>query len=192
MAQQIELTIVDDKIKVITPYNADFVAKARNLRGKWADGAWWFDDSIEEYVKEVMLEYFGTTGETPYENCTLQISDYSQREYGGPCILFGRIIARAWGRNSNAKLGDDVVFISGDYTSSGSSRNWCTALESATFLMKNFPKPSLELPNVKRAIEEGWCVVKEDKKKRKKEEVEADIESCKLRLIELEEELRNV
>lgn len=191
MTQSIQLTIVDDKIKVVTPYNEGFVQKCRNLRGTFKGGAWWFDDSILDYVREAMINFFGTTGETPFETCTLLITNFSDYEGCGPVILFGRTIARAFGRDSGAWLGDDVVFISGTYTSRGSVKNWNTTVSNATFEIKNFPIPSLELPEVKKAIQEGWCEVKYSKKKRPSSEIEAEIEALKIRIVELENELTN-
>ncbi|MDR0753891.1 MAG: hypothetical protein LBF04_00685 [Prevotellaceae bacterium] len=189
--QEIQLEIIDDKVKVTTPYHSTFVARARNLRGTWKNGAWWFDDSLLDYVREVLIEYFGTTGETSYETCTLLIKNFNDDCYTGPVTLFGRTVARAWGRDSGAKLGDDIVFLSGIYKSGGSVKNWRTEVENATFELHNFPVPSLELPAVKAAVEAGWCEVKQAKKKRSKEEIQADINVCKARLQELETELNN-
>lgn len=190
MCQSISLKIINGKVKVVTPYNEGFVSKCRNFRGIFKDGAWWFDDSIIDYVRDAMIEYFGTTGETPYETCSLLISDFSDYKNAGPVTLFGRSIARAFGRDSGAKLDDDIIFISGKYGSGGSVKNWCTEVENATFEIQNFPVPSLELPEVKKAIEEGWCKVKYSQKKRRREDIEADILSCKERLSELEKELQ--
>lgn len=188
--RQIELTIVGDQVKVVSPYNAVFVQKARNLRGEWKEDAWWFDDSILEYVREMMLEIFGTTGEEAYEECTLLIKDYTKRADRGPVVLFGRTIAKAWGRDSGAKLSDDIVFILGKYSSGGSMKNWTTDVVDATFEIRNFPKPSLELPDVKAAIEAGWCIVKEaKKKKRDREEILSEIASLKERIELLRKEL---
>lgn len=188
---KINLTIVDDKVKVESPYNEKFVNRARNLRGSWRGGAWWFDDSIIDYVRELMMECFGTTGETPYDECELLVSNFSDFSGCSPVVLFGRTIARAYGRDSGARLGDDIVLISGNYNSGGSVKNWRTEIRDATFIIKNFPVPSLELPSVKTAIKEGWCEVKYPKKKRKLEDIQADIEKYKSILDELEKELND-
>ncbi len=188
MSQAIQLTIVDDKVKVVSPYNAEFVQKCRNLRGTFKAGAWWFDDSIIDYVREAMLNFYGTTGEIPYENCTLLITDFSDCEGCGPVVLFGRTIAKAFGRDSGARLGDDIIFITGTYNSGGSVKNWNTDVRNATFEIHNFPVPSLELPEVKKAIEEGWCKVKYPRKKRDPELMLKEIEELKTRIVELEKE----
>jgi len=189
MSQQISLQIIDDKVKVVTPYNAQFVQKCRNLRGTFKGGAWWFDDSILDYVREALIQYFGTTGETPFETCILLIKEWSDSKYGAPVTLFGRQIARAFGRDSGARLGDNIVFISGEYDSGGSVKNWSTVVSNATFEIHNYPVPSLELDEVKAAIEAGWCEVKISKKKRPIAEIEAEIEALKVRITELEKEL---
>lgn len=189
MSQSIQLTIEGDKVKVVTPYNEAFVAKCRNLRGKFSNGAWYFDDSIIDYVREAMLEFYGTTGETTYENCTLLVIDFSSCVGRGPVVLFGRTIAKAFGRDTGARLGDDIVFISGKYDSSGSVKNWSTDIRNAIFEIHKFPVPSLELPSVKAAIEAGWCEVKYSKKKRPIAEIETEIEALKTRIVELQNEL---
>ncbi len=162
MSQEIKLEIIDDKVKVSTPYNADFVQKCRNFRGKFikSENAWYFDDSIIDYVREAMIEFFGTTGEAPYEDCSLLIENYTESAGCRPVVLFGRTIARAFGRDSGAKLGDDIIFVSGEYDSGGSVKNWATCVTNATFEIQNFPLPATELPDVQKAIEEGWCKIK--------------------------------
>jgi hypothetical protein len=189
MKQPISLEIIDDKVKVTSPFNEGFVSRCRNFRGTFKNGVWWFDDSIIDYVREAMLEYFGTTGETPFKTCTLLIKNYNGYGDKAPVKLFGRTVARAFGRDSGAKLGDDIIFISGEYCSGGSMKNWCTNVRNATFEMHNFPLPSTGLTDVKKAIEEGWCVIKHTHKKRSLEEIEADIKSCRERLSELENEV---
>lgn len=190
--QEIKLTVVDDKVKVVTPYNKEFVNKARNLRGNWKDGAWWFDDSIIEYVSDVMNEIFGTTGEIPFENCTLLVKNFSDFGNRTSVVLFGRTIARAFGRDSGAKLGDGIIFIDGKYNSGGSVKNWGTVVDNATFEIHNFPLPMTEREDVQEAIKAGWCEIKLSKKKRKREEIEAEILQLKEKISLLESELKEV
>ncbi len=191
--QEIKLEINDDQIIVYTPYHAEFVAKARNFRGKWDKprGAWIFDDTIIEHVREAMIQFFGTTGEVPYDNCTLVIENYDASCLTGPVVLFGRIIARAFGRDSGAKLGDDIVLISGSVDSSGSVKNWSTTVNKATLHIKNFPLPGTELPEVKQAIEEGWVKVIRNTKKRPETEIREEITALLARIDELKKELES-
>lgn len=171
MKQDIKLEIVDDKVKVTSPFNAEFVAKCRNFRGKFnkAEGAWYFDDSIIDYVRDAMIEIYGTTGEQPYENCTLLIKNWTGYGNREAVTLFGRTIARAFGRDSGAKLGEDIIFISGSYDSGGSVKNWRSEVDDGTFEIQNFPLPKTETQEVQEAIQEGWCIIKRNGKSEIKE-----------------------
>jgi hypothetical protein len=187
--QEIKLEKIGDKVKVACPNNEKFLKKVHDLRGKWKEKAWWFDGSIIENVREIMLETYGTTGEVPYDNCTLVITNFSDYETLGPVILFGRTIAKASSRNSGAELGKDIIFIKGRYESGGTIKNWATKVYKATFEIQKFPIPSLELEEVKQAIEKGCCKVKKAKKKRSREEIQKEIESLLLQIKKLEDEL---
>lgn len=168
-AIQLEIIEKDGLVKVTSPYNRKFVNKARDFRGQWKNEAWYFDDSIIDYVRELMIECFGTTGEEPYESVDLLIKDFTEYGDRGPVELFGRTIARAWGRDSGAKLGDGIVLIKGDVASSGSVKNWRTRVADADIIIQDFPKPATELPEVQEAIKAGWCEIKEQKKPAKTE-----------------------
>ena len=189
MSQQIKLEIIEDKVVVTSPYHTEFVNRCRRLRGKWSNETWIFDDSILEYVREAMIECFNTTGETPYQNVNLLVKDVDLSEYRAPVNLFGRTIARAWGRDSGAKIGDGIVLIKGEIGSGGSVKNWSTNVIDATFQIQNFPEPSLELPDVKKAIEEGWAEVKLITKKRDPSVIKSEIHKLEERLSQLKKEL---
>lgn len=181
------------KIKVQTPYNAEFVKKARNIRGSWdkETSEWVFDDSVEDYVKDALMECYGTTGEGIVEICSILIKDKYICGDKGPAELFGRTIARAFGRDSGAKLGDDIIWISGDYNSSGSMKNWSTRVDG-TFEIQNFPLPRTEFEDVQKAIQEGWCEIKMPKRKRTQEQIQEDIDKYENILKELREELNSL
>ena len=188
--QAITLEIIekDGQVKVTSPYNAKFVAKARNVRGKWKEDAWWFDDSIIDYVRDLMVTCFNTTGEVPYEEVSLLVKNYTDYASKSAVELFGRTIAKAWGRDGGAKLGEGIIFIDGSYDSGGSVKNWSTDVKDATFEIQNFPLPATELPEVQEAIKAGWCEIKHLKKKRDPEEIMAEIDALKSRIAELEKE----
>lgn len=181
-------------IEVISPYNKEFATKARNLRGKWdaSKSAWIFDESVEDYLRKALLDCFGVTGEEPVEMCSLLINDLTTYADRSAVELFGRTIAKAYGRDSGAKLGDDIIWISGKHKSGGSVKNWRTEVIDATFEIQNFPVERTKFQDVQEAISEGWCEIKISKKKRSREEIAADIEACKIRLSELEKELESL
>ena len=157
---EIKLEHMGNEIKVITPYNSDFVQKCRNLRGEFKQGAWWFRDNIIDYVRNAMLEIYGVTGEEQYEECSLLVKNFTRESTCAAVTLFGRTIARAFGRDSGAKLGDEIILIDGSIDSGGSMKNWSTCVKNATFEIQNFPLPATEKEEIQKAVAEGWCEIK--------------------------------
>lgn len=172
-------------IKVITPYNAGFVQKCRNLRGSFKDGAWYFDDSIEEYVKKALIDTYGVDGTSPVELCTLVVNKFTSSSSCGAVDLFGRTVAIAFGRDSGAKLGDGIILINGSVDSSGSVKNWSTEVRKATFEIQKFPLERTKFDDIQKAIAEGWVEVKIPKKAKPQSQILEEIKFHEDKLAEL-------
>jgi hypothetical protein len=190
----VNLTVNNGQVKVQTPYNAEFVTKAKNLGGKWdtLSKSWIFNESVLDYVKEILLQIYGVTGETTYQTCTLIVKNYSAEIMNNAVELFGRTIARASGRDTGVSLGDGLVWINGKKESGGSTKYWKTIVENATFEIQNFPFERTKFEDVQKAIAEGWCEIKVTESKRSKEEIKSEIAELKEKLAKLEEELNNL
>ena len=190
----VKLTVANGKISVQTTYNAEFVTKAKNLGGKWDNNSksWIFSESVLDYVKEILIQIYGVTGETTYQTCTLVVKNYSAEVVTGAVELFGRTIARASGRDTGVSLGESIVWINGKKESGGSTKYWKTIVENATFEIQNFPFERTKFEDVKKAIAEGWCEIKVTESKRSKEEIKSEIAELKEKLAKLEEELNNL
>lgn len=173
-------------IKVITPYNAEFVQKCRNLRGTFKDGAWFFDDSIEEYVKKALIDTYGVDGTSPVELCTLVVNEFTSSSSCGAVDLFGRTVAIAFGRDSGAKLGDGIILINGYVNSSGSVKNWSTVVKNATFEIQKFPLERTKFDDIQKAITEGWVEVKIPKKAKPQSQILEEIKFHQEKLAELQ------
>lgn len=109
-------------------YNTQLVVRAKELGGKWdaETKTWVFSDLVAAEVEEL---------DALYNDDTIIIDITAQRnicEGRGPVTFCGYVIARAFGRDSGAKLGDDVAQISGRIFSSGSMKNWATEIESGS------------------------------------------------------------
>jgi len=190
----VNLTVNNGQVKVQTPYNAEFVTKAKNLGGKWdtLSKTWIFNENVLDYVKEILIQIYGVTGETTYQTCTLVVKNYSAEVVTGAVELFGRTIARASGRDTGVSLGESIVWINGKKESGGSTKYWKTIVENATFEIQNFPFERTEFEDVQKAIAEGWCEIKVTESKRSKEEIKSEIAELKEKLAKLEEELNNL
>lgn len=130
-------------IAVQAPYHAEFVAKAKNMGGKWQSPRWVFDIRNENLVRQACIDCYGTDGETTADTVTLKVSLAG----GSYCLrsaitLCGRTIARAFGRDSGARLGDGIVLLEGEFISSGSMKNWATEVREggAIVLIHDFPR----------------------------------------------------
>lgn len=64
----ISLAISEGLLKVVSPFNREFVSFARMRGGKWSDGekVWMFDPRDEFAVRSALIDIFGTDD---YESC---------------------------------------------------------------------------------------------------------------------------
>ncbi len=133
-----KITVIDSKLYVTADYNSAFVAKARDLGGKWASPCWVFDARDEVAVRAACLECYGSDGLTSdLVDVRITIPEDCRAVGGGrgPIEIFGRTLARAFGRDSGAKLGEGVVVEQGGFSSGGSMKNWTTTVRDNTVLI---------------------------------------------------------
>ena len=135
----IEVTTLGNETLVTSPYHAGFVTGAKNLGGKYLPStkSWVFDARREAQIRELLVSIYGHDG-SPLEACDLKkIRITFLRERNRLCegiTIAGRVIVRATGRDSGAKLGEGVALISGRLRSTGSVRNWNTTIDTGTVL----------------------------------------------------------
>ncbi|HAM57562.1 MAG TPA: hypothetical protein DCQ64_19975 [Candidatus Rokubacteria bacterium] len=137
----VNIHITGSVLRVVAPYNSNFVAAAKRLGGKWSDGAWTFDARDDARVRALCVETYGTDGQTS-DLVTLRIA-WSERSAAAQDVVSvrGRTIARATGRDSGAKLGDGIVVLAGGFGSGGSHKNWETTVWDGTVvLVRDFPR----------------------------------------------------
>lgn len=142
---KINITTTTESIAVQAPYHATFVARARDLGGKWRAPSWVFDVRDENRIRELCRECYGTDGLTA-DLCTLRI-EWKQSSVVDKAgfVAAGRPVARAFGRDSGAKLDDGVVMLAGGFGSGGSVKNWVTTVDEGTVvLVRDFPRAEAE------------------------------------------------
>ncbi len=136
------------KFKVWADYNAQFVNAARKLAGKWnaTSKSWDFDERNAELVRPVLFDFYGTDGESTPDTVSVKIcfeEDFSKLTE--PVTVCGRVIARAFGRDSGARLGDGIVMVSGSIDSGGSVKNWRTEISAGSvFIIHDFPRNRIQ------------------------------------------------
>lgn len=133
-----------DSKKIMTfqhsPYNSIASDKCKKLGGKWdADAkSWVFSDLVEDEVEKID-EMFN------FDSLNVEITAKREIYAGkGPVEFLGYTIARAFGRDSGAKLGDGVSQISGKIYSCGSVNNWATEIKEGSVFRLHVSSKLLE------------------------------------------------
>lgn len=133
MSVKIETT--DETISVTSEYNSEFVDAARNLNGKWKAPAWVFDIRDEDDVRAACMKFYGEDGLTK-DKVDVKVTFIEDHFVNrGPISISGKVIAKAFGRDSGAKLGEGVVLKEGKFRSGGSVKNWETKADAGTVVI---------------------------------------------------------
>lgn len=135
------------KIAIYTPYDKKFVQTIKRIgSARWNGDAWTVPEDYIDDVRDIMKDIYGRDDQTAGETVDCEIEflrDYDEDK--AAVIMFGKTIARAWGRDSGAKVGDDVMLVDGSIGSGGSRANWDTCVyKGAKFIVKNIPKARFE------------------------------------------------
>lgn len=155
---KIKVELTGEKALLYTPYNAGFVSAVKRIGGaRWTGDAWQIPADALENARKMMLKHFGETDEMQGETITVRatvVSDQNLEELCRPVTSLGKTLARATGRDSGARVGDDVVLVSGDIDSNGSVKNWKTWIKRGTVF---------ELHNVSKSLyENGYDMYNSD------------------------------
>ena len=111
-------------------YNSSLAEKCRELGGKWDcnNRVWVFSSVVSDEVEKLELEY--NTNLHWYEIEFLS----DTKELCDPLRLAGYTICSASGRDTGAKLGNKIILVSGEISSSGSSKNWYSKISGNSII----------------------------------------------------------
>lgn len=153
----ISIKKTETSILVTSPYSASFVDRARQLGGKWEGSVWAFQAGLEQEVRDALIQIYGTDDFASDEKVTVLIETLDDWYQGKGALMFaGKTIARAFGRDSGAKVGDDVAIIEGRAYSCGSVKNWASEVgEGSKIKVFNVSRPMLE-----KELEKGNSKIK--------------------------------
>lgn len=103
-------------------YNKWLVKECQNLGGRWDETAkaWVFSHLVEAEVDELDRQY------NEQLVCVDIEAQDDIRGHQDDVTFMGYSIARAFGRDSGAKLGENVALLDGQISSGGSVKNWVT------------------------------------------------------------------
>ena len=144
-----KIEIRDNKAYIYTPYSPEFVARIKNIGGrKWESSlkCWSVPSVAVDSIRKIMMEVFKETDEIPAEKVDVQVT-FHKEKWGAreAYMLFGKSISIATGRDSGARVGDDVEIVKGSVSSGGSAKNWASIVdEGSVVILRNVSKPLLE------------------------------------------------
>lgn len=157
----IKVKMEEEKALLYTPYNAEFVKKIKKIGGARWDAekkGWSIPANMVDAAREIMMDVYGETDQPDdASKHTLRVTFNEERsECCGAVMLYGKTLASAYGRDSGARVGEDVALISGKIGSGGSVKNWRSVIDAGSvFILYNVPENKMneELPeNVEMEI----------------------------------------
>lgn len=131
-----KIEVIDGRAYVYTPYNPAFVKAVKGIGGAKWDGerqCWSVPDAAVSAARMIMEDVYGYSDQVPDDTVTLKVTFLS--DVSSTCsdvVLFGKVMAHARGRNSGARVGDDVAYIRGGASSGGSVKNWRSIVEEGS------------------------------------------------------------
>lgn len=144
-----KIEMENGKANVYTPYNPDFVKAIKGIGGaKWngSGSCWIIPGSAVEAVREIMVDVCGYSDIKENETVCIRLTfNEEARELQKDVVLFGKVLSHAYGRDSGARVGDDVAYTAGGATSGGSAKNWYSIVKEGSVVV---------LTNVNRYIYE--------------------------------------
>ncbi|MGN8763928.1 hypothetical protein [Hornefia butyriciproducens] len=178
-----EIIRENNKIKVKSPYNTDFVRKAHELNGKWNNPYWVFREETAESLNSALVEIYGEGfEEVPRVAVEIDLDAFEGTE-GNELRIGGVSIAYRPSRDSQVRLAGDTFVKSGGFLSSGGSRNYPEVTwKPGTILVSSVPETVTGVPGVK--------VV--DPAEERKSKLEVEKERLLKRLAEIDATLANL
>ena len=149
MINQIRFITNGNETDVYTPYNTEFVSQIKSKLGTRKydreKGCWTINTEDLDIVKEIILNVYGYTEDDDTDRVKVKIT-FNDNYYelkNGICIA-DRTLARAFHRDSGAKLGDGVTLLEGKIGSCGSRANWETYINDGSVFLTTLPRKFIE------------------------------------------------
>lgn len=168
-------------IRVFSDYSKEFIDAAHELNGRWRDGAWCFNESVEDVLKETLMDIYGEDGSsTKMVTVKFHAPDFEEES---ELNIGGIQIAKRFNRDSKVRFTNSSAFlVNGKFKASGGSARYPRIdAEPGTVVKCTIPEAMYERYKDKLEL----VTNDNDKKKNLLEEKEKLI----ARLAEIEKEL---
>ena len=180
----------ENRLFVYTPFSREFVndikASVNGARWNPSEKAWTVPVEAEETVYALLANHYGYRKDS--NDITIIITALKRLVGEQDSVRFAGIpVARATGRDSGARVCENVIHIEGSFGSGGSVKNWTTEVkEGSRFKLMDIPESVLE--NVDRERWEFTIVEEKSAKEKLIERKKALLEELAL----IEEQIVNM
>lgn len=158
MTNDFRVRIHEGKARLYTPYNPTFVSRVKLLGGRWdsENRCWTIDERVLPDARAAMREIYGRDDALPTETVDVIIAVSKDTfEFCAPLEFLGRVLSSASGRDSGARAGDGVLYLSGAPESGGSAKNWRSVVPEGSKI-KLIAVPKALIDNA--VLPEGWTM----------------------------------
>lgn len=139
-------TTTNGQIAVHAPYNKRFIEFAHETAGKWnaSDKAWMFDERDRSKVEDICVKLFNYL-KSGDKTVTIQFPGTLLKSDGNEEFLLGKKMCYRPSRDSQVRLTDGLLLISGKFAYSGGSMRYpnCGDVNNLVFEYRNFPESRL-------------------------------------------------
>lgn len=130
----------NNTIEIYTPFNRDFTDELKNAIGghKWDSSkkCWTAPLSSVDEVRELMVKHFGESDISSVEKVDVKICVNNSLVSNTLSVaIFGKTIAKAYGRDTVAPLPAGVSYLSGSYGSGGSAKHPHVVVNKGSVIM---------------------------------------------------------
>ena len=176
----ISITVKDEIVNIYVPYNKEFISEIKNIgSAKWNsdEKCWTVPEEYIDNVREMMVHIYGYSDISKNETVKVTVKFLEGvAETKDSVKIFGKDVSKATSRDSGARVGENVVLVSGKIESGGSRVYWESQVEEGTIFSlskvnknvfdkeKNNPPYKIEIFDVKDEVERKSELIAEKEK----------------------------
>lgn len=145
---EFEINVIGGRALIFTPYNKEFVDRVKLMGARWNPTVrcWTINEQDVDEVRKLMQDVYGRDDRPVSETVDVELTfttEVSCRHE--PVTILGRTISSASGRDSGARIGNDVLFLKGSPQSGGSVKNWHSIVpEGSVVKLVRLPKSAVQ------------------------------------------------
>lgn len=137
------VTIEKGKIKVVSPYNRDYISRAKQIQGKWVAPCWEFPEENKDQVKDLLIECYGECGilgDVNTVNIEIDLDKYNG-EVNETIKLGAMTLVSRPHRDRAVVFAPNVMLVTGGFDEAGGSAKYprVCAHEGTVLRVKNVP-----------------------------------------------------